>query len=66
MITIEEQIAEVRRELGMRRHKYPQWVAAGRMTQQQADDRLGRLEAVLDTLTTVRAERDAKANPGLF
>lgn len=62
MIPIDDQIAEVKREIGMRRHVYPRFVDQKRITQSQADERITVLEAVLDTLTEVRA-RD---RPELF
>ena len=36
-IPLADQLAEVRREIGMRRKAYPRWVALGLMTQPQAD-----------------------------
>lgn len=61
-ITLNEQIAEVRRELNMRRHVYPRFVERGRLTQAQADERIALLEAVRETLEQLKAERE----PGLF
>lgn len=49
-VELEEQIAEVQRELGMRRKVYPRFVAAGKITQDAADRRVAVLEAVLETL----------------
>jgi hypothetical protein len=65
-IPIERQIAEVRRELGMRRKVYPRFVASERITQAQADERIEPLEAVQATLERVREEERAKVAPGLF
>lgn len=50
MITIEEQIKEVNREIGMRHSVYARRVEAGKMTQAEADRKIGVMEAVLDTL----------------
>jgi hypothetical protein len=60
--TIDEQIAEIRRELGMRRHLYPRFVEVGKLTHQQADERIALLEEVQTTLERVRDE----ARPQLF
>lgn len=65
-IPLADQLAEVRREIGMRRKAYPRWVSLGRMTQQQADRSLALMEAVRDTLAGLVAEQVAKDTPGLF
>lgn len=44
------QIAEVRRELALRRSVYPRLVGSGKMRQGEADLSLRRMEAVLATL----------------
>lgn len=48
--TIEDQIREVGREIGLRKAVYPKWVAAGRLTQADADAHLGKLGAAYATL----------------
>lgn len=65
-ITLERQVAEIRRELGMRRRKYPEWVAAGRMTQAQADERLDAMTAALETIEGLRKAEKARDAPELF
>ena len=65
-VTLERQVAEVRRELGMRRRKYPEWVAAGRMTRGQAEERLEAMEAVLATLEDLRKAQKLRDTPELF
>jgi hypothetical protein len=60
--SIDEQIAEVRRELRMRRHVYPRFVEDRRITQAQADERIALLVSVLETLNRVRNAD----NPPLF
>ncbi|MEO6711374.1 MAG: hypothetical protein ABI054_09615 [Planctomycetota bacterium] len=65
-ITIEQQIAAVRRELSMRRHLYPGWINGGRLTQEKSDMEIAAMEAVLATLLELKAERDAETSPGLF
>lgn len=55
-VTLDEQIACVDRELGMRRKLYPRWVASGKLTQANADAELWRLEAVRETLACAKRE----------
>jgi hypothetical protein len=57
-----EQIACVKRELGMREHVYPRRVSDGRMAQADANRELLTMRAVLVTLETLHRER----NPELF
>lgn len=58
MITIEEQIACIERELGMRVKLYPRWVKSGKLTQAAADEELARMRAVLLTLQRVQQGLD--------
>lgn len=58
--TIEEQVAEVERELQLRREVYPRQVAAHKMSQPRADLQERRMYAVLGTLRKVQAEERAK------
>lgn len=62
--TIEEQIAEVEREIRLREVVYPRWVAMPKpkLSQAQADKQLGRMRAVLATLERVKAERTAQVH----
>lgn len=53
-VTIDHQIAEVGREIGLRRYVYPGFVARGKMTQAAADEHLARMEAAYATLKAVR------------
>lgn len=50
MVTIEEQVECVERELGYRERVYARRVEAGKMSQQQATRELERMAAVLETL----------------
>lgn len=59
-LTLEEQIAEVERELGMRRRVYPRFVEAGKMSRQKADRQVADLEAVLLTLRRLHDPDDRK------
>lgn len=49
-IPLVQQIAEVERELALRRRVYPKWVESGKMKQIAADLQMARLTAVRDTL----------------
>lgn len=60
MITLDQQIACVAREIALRRNVYPKWAASGRMKQETADKELAGMEAVIETL------KQAKDNDGLF
>lgn len=55
-VTIDQQIASVRRELAMRKNAYPKWVANGRMKQEAADKELAAMQAVHDSLTGLLAQ----------
>lgn len=61
-ISIDDQIACIKRELRMRQSVYPRWIGAGRMKQQDAERELRAMQAVLTTLERVRTEQ----RPGLF
>ena len=56
MVTIEDQIKAVEREIGMRRRVYPNWVASKRMSQEKADKEIAAMEAVLETLKEVQKQ----------
>ncbi len=55
-VTIDEQIAEVEREIRLREVVYPRWVAAPKpkLSQAQADKQIGRMRAVLITLVALK------------
>lgn len=50
MKTIAEQIAAAKREVNVRKHVYPNWVAARKMTQEKADHEIACMEAIVETL----------------
>lgn len=50
MSSITEMIAECRREVGMREHVYPGRVAAGKMTQANADKKIAIMLEIAETL----------------
>jgi hypothetical protein len=54
MISINEQIDEVKRELAQRERVYARLVASGKLRQSIADYQTTRMRAVLETLETVR------------
>lgn len=49
-IPIEKQIAEVGREIGLRRNVYAGFVERKKMTQAEADERIACMSAVYETL----------------
>lgn len=52
-IGMEEQIACVVREIGLRERVYAKWVDARKMSQHRADTELAAMRAVLETLRRV-------------
>jgi antibiotic biosynthesis monooxygenase (ABM) superfamily enzyme len=57
--TLEEQLAEVRRELALRERVYPSLIARGKLKEDQAEKSKARLQATHDTLATLKAWKDA-------
>lgn len=54
-VSLEEQVACVVREIGMRDRVYPAWVTSKRMSQEKADHEHAAMRAVLVTLNDYRA-----------
>lgn len=61
-VSIDEQIACVKREISMRRNVYPRWVALEKMKPEVMEKEIVRMEAVLVTLARVKQEME----PNLF
>lgn len=57
-ISLDQQIAEIDRELRMRDEVYPGLVARRKLRQAEADLHVARLRAVRDTLAWVRENED--------
>jgi hypothetical protein len=57
-IDLEQQLAEVRREIRMRQRVYPRQVAAGRMSQETAGGKIEILRAVEHTLLELLRQRN--------
>jgi hypothetical protein len=57
MVTLEEQIAEARRELALRRQGYPAWVKAGKLTHAEAYHQLAAMAAIVQTLQRLEVEQ---------
>ena len=55
--TIDEQIAEVEREVALRKRVYPKWVREKKLGQVQTNHRLANMEAVLATLKQAKGWR---------
>lgn len=62
---INEQIAELERELEVRRTVYPRWVDSGKIKLQTANYRIQCLKATIAQLETTRSDADTRAaKPG--
>lgn len=48
--TYEEIVAELSRELQLRRRLFPEWVSKGKIKQDEADRRINRLQAAYDLI----------------
>jgi hypothetical protein len=59
--SLQAQIAEVEREIDMRRRVYPSWIARGKMRQGEADLHISRMEDVLATLLALQREKENAA-----
>jgi hypothetical protein len=59
-ITIDQQIAEVEREIGMRHHVYDRRIASGKMTEAQAQKQIQVMAAVLVSLRDYRELLEAR------
>jgi len=56
MITLEQQIACIERELILRRRAYPRWIAAGKMRQPDADHEIAVMQSVAELLRAQRTD----------
>ena len=63
MITLDEQIAEARRELALRRKVYPGWVKSGKLDMTTAYYQLQVMAAILHTREKLEVEQ---RQPSLF
>jgi hypothetical protein len=57
MFTLEDQIAEVQREIVLRKACYPAWVKHGKLTQAEASRQLQLMFKVLKTLRRIDVEQ---------
>jgi hypothetical protein len=57
-ITLDLQIEAVKREIGMRKRVYPNWVANRKLTQVKADYEIAAMAAVLETLETLKKQQE--------
>ena len=58
MITLDEQIAEAQRELALREKCFPGWVKSGRLSMDEAYQRLAAMRAIVATLQRLEVERE--------
>jgi len=54
-VTLETQLACIRREIRMRENVYPRWIETGKMTANKANAELAAMRAVLETLVELQA-----------
>lgn len=66
MITLDQQLAEARREISMRKRVYPRRVESGRMTQADADSRISTMAAIRDTLAGLVEDENERREPKLI
>lgn len=59
MISLNQQIASVAREIALRKRVYPRWVREKRMAQSSATFEIEAMEAVLATLQSLHESADA-------
>jgi hypothetical protein len=59
--TLDEQIACVRREVGVRERVYPGWIEKGRIKSETAERELAAMRAALRTLEQIRAMQQGAA-----
>jgi hypothetical protein len=57
MFTLEDQMAEVKREIVLRKACYPAWVKNGKLTQAEAARQLQLMVEVLKTLRRIAVEQ---------
>lgn len=55
MITIDEQIQAVERELKLRRTLYPKWIEKRKIKKEKADYEIKAMEAVLESLKYLKS-----------
>lgn len=48
LFSAEDKLKEAKRELAMRKHKYPGWVAAGTLEKDKADRQIAVQEAIVE------------------
>jgi len=63
---LKSQLAEVRREIQMRRYVYPKWVANGTLQEDDAARRIAAMDAVAETLTGLIRSGDERQQPNLL
>lgn len=62
-VSIEDQIKCAQREVALRRNTYPRLMTAKRMNPLQAETEIRRMEAILETLREVQAQRGSGKVP---
>lgn len=53
-VPLPEQIAEIKREIGLRQRVYPRWIESGKLKRAAADHQMAAISSVLATLEGVQ------------
>lgn len=61
--TVGEVIACLDREVRLRRHIYPKWVKARKLSQEKADDEIAKMQQALDWLRAAEEKHDQQQRP---
>jgi len=54
--SLADQIAELKRELALRRRVYPRWVENGKLSYEMSTHRMGAMQAAVETLEKLQAK----------
>ena len=57
MVTLDDEIDEVEREIAQRKKLYPYWISTGKLKEAEATLRMNRLKAVLERLRAIKQPR---------
>lgn len=60
-MTIDQQIAEMKREIALRKNVFPKWVAAGKMRQAESDHGIAAMTAALHTVMALKERAPTRA-----
>ncbi len=58
-VSLRHQIAEIEREIGLRKNVYPRWITSGKIRRGEAELHMERIEAALATLKAIQEHEAA-------